>query len=111
MKKSRRLSSIFLFVAFAMVLSITVGCAKNENVQVTLQELANSFDNAQEYALQFSNAEGRSVDVAQSKLVWKGGTIVGTDHSGTVDIHEGLVFIQENKIAGGEFVIDMSTMD
>jgi polyisoprenoid-binding protein YceI len=52
------------------------------------------------------SAQTYKVDVFKSSLSWKGIKISG-EHYGFVEIHEGYVTISNDKITGGEFIIDM----
>ena len=50
-----------------------------------------------------------TVDPANSTLGWKG-TKVGGAHNGTINISEGTIAVENNKITAGSFVIDMKTI-
>lgn len=50
-----------------------------------------------------------NVDVTASILNWKGTKPTGA-HNGTVTIKDGDLLIEEGKVTGGEFVIDMSSI-
>lgn len=49
------------------------------------------------------------LDTEQSQLQWIGRKITGA-HNGTVKITKGLIEIDEDKIGGGNFTIDMNTI-
>ena len=51
-----------------------------------------------------------NVDTTQSKLVWKGTKVSGA-HEGTVTIKSGAVIVNNNMISGGNFVLDMNTIN
>ena len=51
----------------------------------------------------------KDIKVDQSKVVWKGYKVTGSHH-GTVAIESGYLSFSEDKLTGGEFVIDMSTI-
>lgn len=53
--------------------------------------------------------ENFSVNVDNSTLNWKGYKPTGT-HNGTITLASGNIFLKNNKIAGGNFVADMSTI-
>ncbi len=49
------------------------------------------------------------VDTAASSVKWKGYKVTG-EHEGTVQLKEGFLVYEDGKLAGGEFVVDMSTI-
>lgn len=49
------------------------------------------------------------VDVAASKVVWKGTKVTGA-HEGTVAIKSGTITVDNNQITAGEFILDMNTI-
>lgn len=53
--------------------------------------------------------ENFSVNVDNSTLNWKGYKPTGT-HNGTITFASGNIFLKNNKITGGNFVADMSTI-
>lgn len=53
--------------------------------------------------------ENFSVNVDNSTLNWKGYKPTGT-HNGTITLASGNIFLKNNKITGGNFVADMSTI-
>ncbi len=60
------------------------------------------------FALSFA-AQGADVDLAASKFTWKGTKVTG-EHVGEVKLKSASVVEKEGKVAGGEFVIDMTTI-
>lgn len=56
--------------------------------------------------------KGEPVDLNTEKSIIKWiGTKISGRHNGTVKIKSGKVFIHENKVTGGEFEIDMTTIE
>ncbi|TDQ22892.1 YceI family protein [Tenacibaculum caenipelagi] len=53
--------------------------------------------------------EKKEIKVDKSKIVWKGYKVTGS-HEGTIAIKSGYLTFDDNKLVGGEFVIDMSTI-
>lgn len=51
-----------------------------------------------------------SVVTGDSKVMWTGTKVVGL-HQGTVKIKEGKVKLKDQKLAGGYFIIDMTTIE
>lgn len=50
-----------------------------------------------------------NVDAEQSVLNWKGAKPTGT-HNGTVKLEKGSLLVENNKLVGGEFVVDMTSI-
>ncbi len=50
-----------------------------------------------------------NVDVAKSTVTWNGYKVTG-EHAGTVAISEGTVVMDGDKLVGGEFTIDMTSI-
>lgn len=53
--------------------------------------------------------EKKEIKVESSKVVWKGYKVTGS-HEGTIAIKSGHLNFNEDKLTGGAFVIDMSTI-
>ncbi|MDO7171199.1 YceI family protein [Mariniflexile sp. AS56] len=60
----------------------------------------------------FTNIGGEKKEIKtdESKVVWKGYKVTGS-HEGTIAIKSGSLTFDENKLVGGEFVIDMTTIN
>ncbi|NJX16654.1 YceI family protein [Tamlana crocina] len=56
------------------------------------------------------DVEKKAVKISESKLVWKGYKVTGS-HEGTIDIKSGTLSFDGDKLVGGEFVIDMNTIN
>ncbi|MFL1012832.1 YceI family protein [Flavisericum labens] len=52
----------------------------------------------------------KEVKIEESKLVWKGYKVTGS-HEGTIEIKSGTLAFEDEKLVGGEFVIDMTTIN
>ena len=48
-------------------------------------------------------------DTTQTKLLWLGEKVTG-EHSGTIKLQSGWINLQDNKVASGEFDIDMASI-
>ncbi|CAH8282038.1 YceI-like domain-containing protein [Mariniflexile fucanivorans] len=53
--------------------------------------------------------EKKDIKTDKSKLVWKGYKVTGS-HEGTIAIKSGSLSFDNDKLVGGEFVIDMTTI-
>lgn len=51
------------------------------------------------------------VDLETTKVIWKGEKVVGGGHDGTIDLKSGSLIMSGDDLAGGEFVIDMNSME
>lgn len=51
-----------------------------------------------------------TVDATQSQVIWTGAKVSG-EHTGTVDVKEGSLIVQEGKIVSGNFVLDLNTIN
>ncbi|CAM1341634.1 YceI family protein [Tenacibaculum aestuarii] len=53
--------------------------------------------------------EVKKVNTKESKVVWKGYKVTGS-HEGTVNLQSGTLNFEEDKLVGGEFTIDMTSI-
>ena len=73
-------------------------------------ELAKAvIDEAAGEAASVAGATAYSLDLASSKIEWKGNK-VAYGHNGTIDLKSGSVAVNDGMLVGGEFVIDMNTI-
>ena len=56
------------------------------------------------------NKEKKAIKVNESQVVWKGYKVTGT-HEGTINIKTGFLNFEDQKLVGGEFVVDMTTIN
>lgn len=54
-------------------------------------------------------SEKKEIKTDKSKLVWKGYKVTGS-HEGTINIKSGSLTFEGDKLTGGEFVVDMTTL-
>lgn len=54
--------------------------------------------------------ETKKVNTSESSVVWKGYK-VGGSHTGTIDLKSGVLEFDGEKLVGGEFVVDMGTIN
>lgn len=62
------------------------------------------------YSFAAIDKEKKEVNTDKSKVVWKGYKVTGS-HEGTISIKSGAFVFEEDKLTGGEFVIDMATIN
>lgn len=55
------------------------------------------------------DGEKKDVNVSESKVTWKGYKVTGS-HEGTIDLKSGHLVMDGNKLTGGEFVVDMTSI-
>ena len=53
--------------------------------------------------------ETKNVDISKSKVSWEGKKVTGA-HDGTVNLKSGSLVFEDNKLKGGTFVIDMTSI-
>lgn len=58
----------------------------------------------------FTNMFVKEVNVKDSKIVWKGYKVTG-DHEGTIGLESGTLVFDGDKLTGGNFTIDMSSIN
>jgi len=51
----------------------------------------------------------KEIKVENSKVIWKGYKVTGS-HEGTIALQSGILTFEADKLVGGEFVIDMTTI-
>ncbi len=51
----------------------------------------------------------KKVDVSKSKITWVGKKVTG-EHSGTVNLRDGLLTFKGDKLSGGSFTVDMNSI-
>lgn len=56
-----------------------------------------------------ASAQKKKINTEKSVLMWTGKKVTG-QHHGSVQLESGWFKLEDNKMAGGEFVIDMSTI-
>jgi len=61
-------------------------------------------------AFAFTNPKKEKVAIKESTILWKGKKVIGSSHSGTIDLKEGYFEIEDDLFVGGEFVIDMKSI-
>src|SRR5690606_10002803 len=79
-------------------LSFTACKKENATVETT---------DAIETATQTADAVTYTTNVTDSKIDWVGGKVSGDQHTGTISLKDGEVFVTDNVVTGGKFTIDM----
>jgi len=51
----------------------------------------------------------KEIKIEKSKVVWKGYKVTGS-HEGTIALQSGFLTFEDEKLVGGEFIIDMTTI-
>ena len=64
------------------------------------------------FTVSFTTRDGNKKEIKtdKSKVVWKGYKVTGS-HEGTIAIQSGFLNFEADKLTGGEFVIDMTTIN
>lgn len=56
------------------------------------------------------DGEKKEVNTETSKVTWKAYKVTGS-HTGTITLKSGALMFDDNKLTGGEFVVDMTTIN
>ena len=56
------------------------------------------------------DGEKKEVNTETSKVTWKAYKVTGS-HTGTITLKSGALIFDDNKLTGGEFVVDMTTIN
>lgn len=97
----QKMKKLILFSAAAAM--IVASCVSNPEGKKA--ETADSVETVEQVA-----GTAYTVDTAQSELVWTGAKVSG-QHHGTVDIKSGQLIVDNGAITGGNFVLDMNTIN
>ena len=54
-------------------------------------------------------AQNKKINVEKSKINWVGKKVTGK-HEGTINLKEGLLVFKKNKLTGGNFIVDMTSL-
>ncbi|WP_117879302.1 YceI family protein [Aureibaculum luteum] len=103
-KRNRKFMSKNQIFKVATVLFIglaTVGCkdAKNKTEASEAEDVAKTTSEAAVY----------KADIDGSILAWKGAKLTGT-HNGTIKMSEGSFTVEDGKLVGGNFIVDMNSI-
>lgn len=58
----------------------------------------------------FTTIKDKVIKVKDSKITWVGHKVTG-EHTGTIDIKEGTLTFTDDKLSGGSFIIDMTSIN
>ncbi len=61
-------------------------------------------------AFAFTTITSLSIDTTNSKVVWTASKVTGT-HTGTVKVKSGALKLDQGKLVGGDFTVDMTSID
>lgn len=59
--------------------------------------------------LAFTNIK-KQIDVKESTITWEGEKVTGS-HNGTINLKEGFFLMEDDKLVGGEFIMDMESIE
>ena len=57
----------------------------------------------------FTSISSKKIDVSKSKITWKGYKVTGS-HEGTIALKSGTIEIEDDKLVGGNFTMDMTSI-
>jgi polyisoprenoid-binding protein YceI len=58
----------------------------------------------------FVFGQNKTIDVSKSLIIWEGKKVTGK-HEGTINFSSGTLVFKKDKLAGGEMVVDMTTIN
>lgn len=61
------------------------------------------------FSVATATAQTKKIDASKSTIKWVGKKVTG-QHNGTVDFKDGAVVLQGNKLVGGTFTVDMTSL-
>jgi len=100
-KKTRKMKKIALSLVIVTGLTISVTSCKKTTETTEAGEVAETSAEAITYI----------VDVENSTIEWKAGTVIpGKAHNGTISISSGEVNVKEGVLEAGSFVLDMTSI-
>lgn len=96
-----------LFVVASLALIVLTSCSA-ETERTTLE----TSEPTEIVTEENSNADVVTINTEESSLTWNGyKAILDTEHEGTLDISEGEFLIQDNQLIGGNFTLDISSIN
>jgi YceI-like domain len=100
LKTLKSIEMKYTYLILGMVLALS-SCGNNRNADKVSTNEALKVDevSGQEYPIVKENSE----------LFWRGTKPAG-QHTGTVDITKGFIYMKDNEITGGSFIIDLNTI-
>lgn len=97
-----------IFVAF-LVLSITSCNDDKKKGETVSEEFSNAAGETADKTQASSTGSRYTVKKGNSTIAWEGSKPTGT-HTGTISIEDGAVFMENGKVTGGKFLIDMNSI-
>lgn len=91
-------------IALVVLAALSFTACKKENATVETTD-------AIETATQTADAVTYTTNVTDSKIDWVGGKVSGDQHTGTISLKDGEVFVADNVVTGGKFTIDMNSIN
>ena len=101
-KTESRMKKVHYFLLIAITFSVFVSCKKNS-------EAMNAGDSATAKEAS-SDSQSYTVDTESSVINWTGSKQTGK-HEGTLKLSEGTVFVKDGAVEGGNFTMDMNTIN
>lgn len=94
--------SIFSLAVASMLLAVS-SCQ-----DAPVADLANTSDAVEANAS--STATTMHIDMEKSRIEWIGSKPIGSQHNGTVNMTNGGLLVEDGKLIGGFFILDMKSM-
>ena len=97
------MKSISLFTILAVPALFFASCGSPDGTEATVAEPT--------AAAEAPAAATYQVDTQASNLEWKGSKVTGASHNGTVKLSNGELKVEGGQLVGGNFTIDMTSLD
>lgn len=88
---------------FVLAVMVMAACTSKKEKTTTTETV-------EETTTTTSTASVESVDLEASTIQWKGEMLKMYSHEGTIDLTEASILMADGKLAGGSFVVDMTTI-
>ncbi len=101
-----KISKMFIFI---LAIGLVSASCKN-NTKKAETKAATKTETTTKSTAPTSNATGKfSVDTQNSSILWTGKKVLGS-HNGTIKLSKGVISVENGKIKGGAFELDMNSI-
>ena len=106
----------FYIVLFVIAVALlAVGCSSTTQYGVdktvdVAKDAVDTSDSQQELAQSLPSDAVFTLDTENSVMGWHASKIVSNDHTGTIQLSSGTLFVENDEFTSGNFVVDMTTI-
>src|SRR5690606_38920276 len=91
-------------IALVVLAALSFTACKKENATVETTDTVDT-------TTQAADAVTYTTNVTDSRIDWVGGKVSGDQHTGTISLKDGEVFVTDKVITGCKFTIDMNSIN